>query len=208
MALDKINADGLQPGSINATSIAANSIPSSKLTTTGVVANSYGNSSQIPVITVDASGRITNATATAVAGVTGFSYSGANNTFAITTGDGSTFAANISANSIAALAIGSTGVVANSYGNSTAIPVITIDEDGRISNATTTSVSGVTGVSYTPANSTLTVSTSISNYDASLTSGNSSVQGLLQIVDSVANSSASVAASAHDQHQRQGRDGR
>ena len=106
------------------------------LANTTVVANSYGNSSQIPVITVDSKGRITNATVTAVAGVTGFSYSGANNTFAITTGDGSTFAANISANSIAALALGSTGVVANAYGNSTAIPVITIDEDGRISNAT------------------------------------------------------------------------
>ena len=197
MALEKIPAAGLEAGSVNATAIAVNSIPSSRLTTTGVVANSYGNSSQIPVVTIDSAGRITNASTTAVAGVTGFSYEGANNTFSITTGDGSTFKANISANSIAALALGSSGVVANVYGNATAIPVITIDEDGRISNATTTSVSGVTGVSYTAANSTLTVSTSISNYTAPLTAGNSSVQGLLKVVDSVANGSTDAAASAN-----------
>jgi hypothetical protein len=197
MALEKIPAAGLEAGSVNATAIAVNSVPSSRLTTTGVVANSYGNSSQIPVITVDTAGRITNASSASVAGVTGFSYSPANNTFAITTANGSTFAANISANSIAALALGSSGVVANTYGNSTAIPVITIDEDGRISNASMTSMSGVTGLSYAAANSTLTVSTGIGSYDAVLTSGNSSVQGLLQVVESVSNSSATVAASAN-----------
>ena len=135
---------------------------------TGVVANSYGNSSQIPVLTVDSKGRITSANTTAVAGVTGFTYTGANNTFSITTGDGSTFSANISANSIAALAIGSTGVVANTYGNTTAIPVITVDEDGRISNASTVSVSGITNVTWTSTNNTLTVNTSISAYQANI----------------------------------------
>ena len=36
-----------------------------------------------------------------------------------------------------------TGVVANTYGSSTEIPVITIDADGRITTASTTSVAGV-----------------------------------------------------------------
>jgi hypothetical protein len=152
----------------NGTPIAISANLSVSLPDTGVVANAYGNSSQIPVITVDSKGRITNASTTAVAGVTGFTYTGANNTFSITTGDGSTFSANISANSIAALAIGATGVVANAYGNSTAIPVLTIDEDGRISNATTTSISGITNVVWTSANNTLTVNTSTTAYQANL----------------------------------------
>ena len=192
----KITLSGDAFGNVILNDLASNTL-SVSLANSGVVANSYGNSSQIPVFTVDTKGRITNATTTAVAGVTGFTYSGANNTFAITTGDGSTFVANISANSIAALALGSTGVVANAYGNSTAIPVITIDEDGRISNATTTSVSGVTGVSYTASNSTITVSTSTTDYNAVVNSGNSSVQGLLKVVDSVSNSSTTIAASAN-----------
>lgn len=65
------------------------------LATSGVVANTYGNSSSIPVITVDTYGRLTNVSTTAVAGVTNFTYTGANNTFSISTGDGSTFTASI-----------------------------------------------------------------------------------------------------------------
>lgn len=67
------------------------------LATSGVVANTYGNSSSIPVITVDTYGRLTNVSTTAAAVVTNFTYTGANNTFSISTGDGSTFTANITA---------------------------------------------------------------------------------------------------------------
>jgi hypothetical protein len=55
--------------------LTTNSVNSSMLTTTGVIANSYGNTTAIPVITVDAAGRITNATTSSVSGVTGLSLS-------------------------------------------------------------------------------------------------------------------------------------
>ena len=103
----------------------------------------------------------------------------------------------LGANSVNSASLTTTGVVANSYGNTTAIPVITVDAAGRITNATTSSVSGVTGLSFAPANSTITVSTSTTNFDAAVTSGNSTVQGLLKVVDSVSNTSSSIASSAN-----------
>jgi hypothetical protein len=74
----------LANGSINVT-----------LADTTVTAGTYGNSSVIPVITVDSKGRVTSATTNAVAGITGYSYTSANNTFAITAGDGSVYRATI-----------------------------------------------------------------------------------------------------------------
>ena len=111
--------------------------------------------------------------------------------------NGSVSIASITDNTVTSVKLTATGVVANSYGNTTAIPVITVDAQGRITNATTSSVSGVTGLSFTPANSTITVSTSTTNFDAVVTSGNSTVQGLLKVIDSVSNTSTSIAASAN-----------
>lgn len=65
------------------------------LANTGVVPGTYGNSSSIPVVTVDQFGRINAISTSAVAGVTSYNYSSSNNTFSIATGDGSTFNATI-----------------------------------------------------------------------------------------------------------------
>lgn len=45
------------------------SYPNPTLTTTGVTANTYGNTTQVPVITVDAKGRVTGVTNTTISGV-------------------------------------------------------------------------------------------------------------------------------------------
>ena len=66
-----------------------------QLANTSVVPGTYGNSSSIPVVTVDQFGRINAISTSAVAGVTSYTYSSGNNTFTIGTGDGTTFNANI-----------------------------------------------------------------------------------------------------------------
>ena len=65
------------------------------LSNSGVAAGTYGSGSEVPVVTVDAKGRITSVSTTSVAGVTDFNYTGANNTFVISTADGSEFSATI-----------------------------------------------------------------------------------------------------------------
>lgn len=57
-------------GTIVAADIANSTITSAKLTNTGVAAATYGNSTNIPVITVDAQGRVTNAGIVPAAGGT------------------------------------------------------------------------------------------------------------------------------------------
>ena len=196
-------------------------------TATGVVANTYGSSTEIPVLTIDADGRITTANTTAVAGVDDFTYDAANNQLALTTGDGTVYnlflnqfkdlvvedltansinidtlgfdaldvAGDISANNgffagditvdgvvksdltvtltgdvtgtttsntgtISVVTdIAASGVTANTYGSATAIPVVTVAADGRITNATTTPVAGVDSFTYAAANNTITLET-------------------------------------------------
>ena len=65
------------------------------LTATGTPTGTFGSTSKIPVITVDADGRITNISNTNVSGVTAFDYFGSNNTFKITTSDGFNYTATI-----------------------------------------------------------------------------------------------------------------
>ena len=78
----------------NASNISSGTLAVARLATSGVTAAQYGSSSVIPVITVDAAGRVTAATTAAAAVVTGYSFTAANNTLTISTGNG-TFSANV-----------------------------------------------------------------------------------------------------------------
>lgn len=52
------------------------------------------------------------------------------------------------------------GVTAGTYGNASAVPVITVDEKGRVTNVSTTAVAGVSNLTYDNTTSNLTISTS------------------------------------------------
>jgi len=55
--------------------------------------------------------------------------------------------------------LANTAVTAGSYGNATTIPVITVDEDGRLTNVSTTAVAGVDSTQWYNANNTYQIVT-------------------------------------------------
>jgi hypothetical protein len=147
-----------------------------ELANTGVIAGTYGSSTSIPVFVVDEDGRLTSANTTSVAGVEDFSYSAANNTITLETGDGSIFniqtetevtltgkvtgtATATDGNLSIATELANTGVVSGTYGSSSLIPVLTIDEDGRITVANTAPAGGIDNLFWTAANNTLILQT-------------------------------------------------
>ena len=76
------------------------------------------------------------------------------------TGTGSATLTDLADGSISiTTALEDTGVTAASYGGSSAIPVITIDDDGRITAATTAAVLGVSDLDWHSANTTLQLTT-------------------------------------------------
>lgn len=111
--------------------------PTVTLATSGVTANTYGGASQIPVLTVDAQGRVTAAANVAVAGVSTFTASG--NTFTISTADGGSFSASIQENSVrlgtdttgafVGNLVAGTGVTLTGLGNENATPTVAIGQD-------------------------------------------------------------------------------
>ena len=119
------------------------------LTTTlgnsGVTAGTYGSTTEIPSIVVDAKGRITSASVVAVssdlpiAGDSGTdTISLLTDTFTLAGGTGLTSTAT---NNTVTFDLDDTAVTAGNYGSGTEIPVITIDDQGRITGANIATVS-------------------------------------------------------------------
>lgn len=69
-----------------------------------------------------------------------------------------TGSANFSANAVSITTdIAASGVTAGTYGSSSAVPVVVVGADGRITGMSTQTVAGVTGVTFTTANNNLRV---------------------------------------------------
>lgn len=104
----------LTAGSVTATELANGSVTSTKLANTAVTTATYGGTTQHSVFTVDQQGRITSA-ANATPSIANTQVTGV----------------------MTASQLANTAVTTGSYGSATAIPVVTIDQQGRITSATT-----------------------------------------------------------------------
>jgi len=131
--------------------------PSSKtidfgLRNSGVTAGTYGNTSSIPTVTVDSFGRVTSISNNSITVPPGTSVYG--NTGQIT--------ANTSTG-VVAIGLATTGVTAGTYGNTTNIPVITVDTYGRITSVSNTVITSSGGGGGSANGLSLTDGTQISD---------------------------------------------
>ena len=116
------------------------------LSNTGVSAGSVGSSTAIPVLAINAQGQITSASTASIStdltlvddASTAATISLATDTLKISGGTGTTSA--VSGDTLT-INLDNTAVSAGSFGSSTAIPVLAIDAQGRVTGASTASVS-------------------------------------------------------------------
>ena len=116
------------------------------LSNTGVSATTYGSSTAIPVLAVNAQGQITSASTASIStdltviddASTSATISLASDSFKISGGTG--LASSISGD-VLTINDSNTGVSAATYGSASAIPIIAVNAQGRITSASTASVS-------------------------------------------------------------------
>jgi len=137
----------LLSSSANASNLITGTIPAARLPNSGVTANTYGSTTQIPVLQIDATGRVTTASNTAISttlpisGNTGTgSISLLTQTLNVNSSNTSVITTSASGQTITISPVVS-GVTAGSYGSVTAIPVLTVDTFGRVQSLTTSPVS-------------------------------------------------------------------
>jgi len=97
-AVDSTEINATLTGKVTGSGVSANNVLTitTELENTGVTSGIYGSASQVPIITIDEDGRITNAESVSVAGVSDATWDSATTNFTIETADGGSFATDIS----------------------------------------------------------------------------------------------------------------
>jgi hypothetical protein len=145
------------------------------LDNTAVVANTYGSASQVPVITVDAQGRITSANTVSVAGVSDFDYYSANATYVIMTADGGSYSATADLNAFSTnnLSEGLSNLYFTTQRARDSISVTDAGGDGSLSYSSNTGVITYTGPSAAEVRSHFSGGTGVSITDGVVAIGQS-----------------------------------
>ena len=105
------------------------SVTNAKMDATGVSAATYGSSSSIPVLVVNAQGRVTGASNVSVTSTAVFANSGQ-------------LTANASSGNVQ-IGLANTAVTVGTYGGATNVASIIVDQYGRITSAANVAVSGI-----------------------------------------------------------------
>jgi hypothetical protein len=147
VATSAITSAKIADGTIATVDVANNAITTAKMSTTGVTAGSYGTTTQVPAITVDASGRLTSAGNVTISGTTPGGPAGGvlagtypNPSLA----PGAITTSSLSDSSITTAKLSNTTVVPGTYGSSTQVGQFTVDQKGRLQYAGNLLITGTT----------------------------------------------------------------